>query len=358
MGVGMCQSGMQECDEANTPTVCAGEVTPTTEVCDGIDNDCDGHTDEVPNVPCAPEGVMPFKVTPASDCAYGWLTCVDGQLECLGASLPQVEVCDDRDNDCDGVIDNLEPTTLCYTGEITDLAPLMSACRAGVETCERGRIVCEGQILPRPEECNGLDDNCDGTIDNITVQQWWSGALLFIFDTSPSMADKLPTILGGVRNFLQQHQSDPVAYSIVILPRSEVDFSPSLVLDFTYDINIVEATLSQLRADSGGTEWSYTAITQAANGTLGATWPAADLRGIVWLGDEEGQSEDLSILGQHEAAQAVVLNDLMFFGFVDPRYYSDYLEISMRSGGTLYDIDQGLVDMIASFTHIGGPCTR
>ena len=44
-GVGACKAGTQACS-AGFWKQCLGEVTPTPEICDGKDNDCDGETDE------------------------------------------------------------------------------------------------------------------------------------------------------------------------------------------------------------------------------------------------------------------------------------------------------------------------
>ncbi len=44
--VGSCQSGTQTCQVNGTWTACSGQVTPISEICNGLDDDCDGMIDE------------------------------------------------------------------------------------------------------------------------------------------------------------------------------------------------------------------------------------------------------------------------------------------------------------------------
>jgi hypothetical protein len=77
-------------------------------------------------------------------------------------------------------------TQPCYSGpEGTDG---VGVCQAGTKTCQEdgsGFDECTGEILPSPEMCNGLDDDCDGMVDegvleegiscHINVPEWWPG---------------------------------------------------------------------------------------------------------------------------------------------------------------------------------------
>jgi hypothetical protein len=50
--VGRCRTGIQGCTEAEVFGACEGEILPAGEVCNGVDDDCDGRVDEVAGQAC------------------------------------------------------------------------------------------------------------------------------------------------------------------------------------------------------------------------------------------------------------------------------------------------------------------
>ena len=99
-----CSCGEPEC------VFCAKCINPdATEVCDAIDNNCDGNVDE------------------------GFLRCGD-PLHC-----PAPETCNGLDDDCDGYVDSSD---------------------GGHSS------ICPNDCVWSPEVCDGCDNDCDGVIDD------------------------------------------------------------------------------------------------------------------------------------------------------------------------------------------------
>jgi len=150
--VGECTVGDQAC-AAGIWGLCDG-VAPGNELCDGLDNDCDGRIDEG-----NPGGGIQCGVSDLGECDFGVTRCVNGGLACEGEITPAEEICDTRDNDCDGNFDEADPqlNTPCgiETGE----------CALGSTICTGGVIGCDGDIGPIGEGCDALDNDCDGKVD-------------------------------------------------------------------------------------------------------------------------------------------------------------------------------------------------
>ena len=146
LDVGACSSGVQTCVDG-VWSACEGAVEPTIELCNGIDDDCDGVTDNSPD-----DVGAPCTAAATGACAVGTEVCRGGGVSCEPAT-PTTEMCNGIDDDCDGAIDE---------GLVQ---PCNGACGAGFQTCESGAWGACRAGDPPPELCNGIDDDCDGSID-------------------------------------------------------------------------------------------------------------------------------------------------------------------------------------------------
>jgi len=149
---GICRTGRTRCNMG--ALTCDIISTPRTETCNNLDDDCNGNTDDLAagtvglSCPTGLPGV----------CATGRTRCDSSipNIVCdpLVAPASQAEVCDNMDNDCDGMVDEIADvgTQVCFSG--TPCARTQSRC-----------VAC-GPSGGSAEVCNGIDDNCDGMIDN------------------------------------------------------------------------------------------------------------------------------------------------------------------------------------------------
>ena len=208
---GICQTGTRKCLPNGTYSACVGEITPQPEVCNLADDDCNGQVDDLFNdaaviANCNSPACSPANVDAAITCwgpdpgicGAGTLACKPGPKGGTPNGCnefihtPAQEICNGIDDDCNGTIDDgLDQEGPCTLDDgavwAADANPFDAAADGAkiqqvLGECKNGNLTCVSSNCdehsckdagdqcfpsqPKTESCNGKDDDCNGLIDD------------------------------------------------------------------------------------------------------------------------------------------------------------------------------------------------
>ncbi len=102
----------------------------------GGDNDFDDLTTFVSGISCSGGGGL-CQTGKLGICATGTNQCQSGKLSCVPVAAPTTEACDGFDNDCNGAVDDGE---ICPSGQVCDNGACVPKCGASEFKCPAGKV--------------------------------------------------------------------------------------------------------------------------------------------------------------------------------------------------------------------------
>ena len=192
--VGECSPGVQKCQPDGFFGPCEGDVGPVDELCNDLDDNCDGTIDEGFGLGSACDG-------PDND------LCMDDVVTCAGCSLgPDItEVCNGIDDNCNGTIDSdceegdctptllvtgsvpSDPNCVDFPVEAGSTGTINYPCEGGVVSANLGGVPFTGTVTNGNVSLSGSvvfvgPDGCTWQADHSITGWIPSGTLTYFYD--------------------------------------------------------------------------------------------------------------------------------------------------------------------------------
>jgi len=292
----VCGAGVEYCDKGNWVGCTARN--PTEEICNGgIDDDCDFLTTEE-NCICVfgesrtCSNPLDANTLAPTNCGIGMQTCstIGEWGKCIFYDVTE-EKCNNYDDDCENGIDGIIKECASYDNELIGVGE----CESGQKTCINGVwSQCEGEVIPKREICNNLDDNCSGDVDE-DLNPHEKVDIVFAIDTSGSMINIINAMISGINNYAYDFINHPEhKFGLVTFPpslmRNEIVSYIPVTGQSPVDVMSFENILNLIEANGGGDEQAWDVVYDLTKIDSPFQWRQDAYPYIILMTDESAET--------------------------------------------------------------------
>jgi hypothetical protein len=164
-------------------------------------------------------------------------------------------------------------------------------------------------VGPKPESCNGIDDNCDGRIDeNLSPGDLID--LVFVVDNSGSMGGVIAAVKAATNFFAIGYSSRvDLQWGLVVAPDPDEYYNAQVRRVASLGTaNLFAIAFQRMASTGGGAEPTLDALAMLADPTnpLQMNWRSGSRHVVVMFSDEPPQSYT-SVPNTHETVNAAIL---------------------------------------------------
>jgi hypothetical protein len=377
LNIGACSSGLTARDSEEN-LICVGQIKPTEETCNNVDDNCNGYVDDR-------WAGIPISLSPSSSenecvglgvCSYAMQVCVEGSWKCSYPLSYGEEICDGLDNDCDGETDEdtlddplfTDQERYVYTGDPDTIN--VGECRAGYKECIDGRPSIRNMVIPVPEICgNGDDDDCDGMTDEDEDDDNPTD-FVFIIDFSGSMEYVTDQVANALCSWSSQGVLQSSRFAVVAIGLNDPFDTANnarqikILTDFT-DSNAACSAVRRYNTTSyqGHIEYQLDAIYESSlpGHPNYLSWSANNDRKVLVFSDEAIQQDIANTI--IEAIEMIVVQcveqNYTIGAFIDYNTFHEnlWLDLTQRCGGFLDYLSTRPQEMIDTLNYwLGTEC--
>ena len=259
VGTGVCKYGVPVCDNECNIIECNGEVLPSFEICDGKDNECLGTVDQDFFGYPLRKGGSDDPCNKLGECYDSQYVCLNGEFQCVydeSVEFGEEKKCNLKDENCDGLIDNIN-----YSGQFCYPAPPELQYTANFPPCHAGMVSCvDGQ-----ETCVNYqlpqEEKCDPIDWNCNNNPWDVDELnanydiVFLIDNSGSMCGEIEAVIAACDQYVYSNMENENLRFALVIMTNNSQPVVSIVSDFG-NIQQLRDSLVALGCNGNGAEWS------------------------------------------------------------------------------------------------------